>query len=95
MARIDAAVAKRGTVEIWDVTTTDGTPHNFHIHDVQFQVASIDGEPAAAVAAGLEGHRLPAVRPRRFELGPAFADYADPDTPYMFHCHLLSTRTRG
>ncbi len=24
-----------------------------------------------------------------------FADYADPDTPYMFHCHLLSHEDHG
>jgi FtsP/CotA-like multicopper oxidase with cupredoxin domain len=24
-----------------------------------------------------------------------FDDYADPDTPYMFHCHILQHEDRG
>ena len=24
-----------------------------------------------------------------------FTDYADPDTPYMFHCHLLRHEDQG
>lgn len=40
--RIDARVGK-DTTEIWEVRSGDGTLHTFHVHDVQFQVLSVDG----------------------------------------------------
>ena len=68
-------------------------PHNFHVHDVQFRFATIGG-PAAARARRLEGHGLPAPQ-TRLRLIMRFTDYADPDPPYMYHCHLLCHEDRG
>ncbi|MGH3647946.1 MAG: multicopper oxidase family protein, partial [Micromonosporaceae bacterium] len=42
MDRVDAAPVK-DTSEIWEVTNEDGQPHSFHVHDVQFQVLTVDG----------------------------------------------------
>jgi len=39
---LDFAVT-RDTTEIWEITKEDGTPHSFHVHDVQFQILSIAG----------------------------------------------------
>lgn len=93
MNRIDAVV-EAGSVEIWEVRNADGMPHNFHIHDVQFQVLSMDGAPPPPHLAGWKDtiYLPPNVR---FELIARFSDYADPDTPYMFHCHLLSHEDGG
>jgi FtsP/CotA-like multicopper oxidase with cupredoxin domain len=50
MSRIDETV-ELGTTEVWQVRNIDGEYHNFHVHDVQFQVLSIDGtEPDPQLA---------------------------------------------
>ena len=86
--------AELGSTERWVVENADGNPHNFHIHDVQFQVASVDG---ARPPAQLRGWKDTVFMPprRKVELLVRFADYADPDTPYMFHCHLLRHEDQG
>ncbi|MGH3715963.1 MAG: multicopper oxidase family protein [Micromonosporaceae bacterium] len=91
--RLDAVVTK-DTTEIWEVTNADGTPHSFHVHDVQFQVLSVDG---GAPPPQLSGWKDTLYLPPNveFSLIMRFADYADPDTPYMFHCHVLFHEDAG
>ncbi|MFC4016978.1 multicopper oxidase family protein [Micromonospora sp. GCM10011542] len=87
MDRIDFA-ATRDTTEVWEVVNTDGTPHNFHVHDVQFQVLSVDGAaPPPELAGWKDTIYLAPDRPMRIAL--RFTDHTDPNLPYMFHCHLL------
>ena len=93
MSRIDETV-ELGATEVWEVTNSDGEPHNFHVHDVQFQVLSVQGEEAEPVLSGWKDTIfLPPGRTVR--LAMQFTDYADPDTPYMFHCHLLPHEDAG
>jgi FtsP/CotA-like multicopper oxidase with cupredoxin domain len=93
MERIDAT-ATVDTTEIWTVRNTDGQSHNFHVHDVQFQVLDIDGSPPPPRLAGWKD--TIAVPPdREVRLIMTFADHADADTPYMFHCHILSHEDDG
>jgi FtsP/CotA-like multicopper oxidase with cupredoxin domain len=40
--RVDATV-EAGSTELWKIIGEGGTPHNFHVHGVQFQVLSVDG----------------------------------------------------
>ncbi|GIJ48997.1 multicopper oxidase [Virgisporangium aliadipatigenens] len=91
--RVDAAVLK-DSVEVWKVTSNDGEPHSFHVHDVQFQVSTMDGKAPPPQLAGWKDtiYLTPGVR---FEIIARFADYADPATPYMFHCHTLYHEDRG
>ncbi len=93
MNRLDAVVTK-DTTEVWNVVNADGTPHSFHIHDVQFQVLTVDGAPPPPHLAGWKDtvYLTPNVE---FALIMRFADYADPDTPYMFHCHVLFHEDAG
>jgi blue copper oxidase len=93
MGRIDA-VATLGTTEIWTVRNTDGQRHNFHVHDVRFQVLSIDG---AAPPADHSGWKDTVLLPPKSnaKLIMKFTDYADPETPYMYHCHLLMHEDDG
>jgi FtsP/CotA-like multicopper oxidase with cupredoxin domain len=93
LSRIDA-VAELDTVEVWELTNTDGVTHNFHIHDVQFQVLTVDGAaPPPELAGWKDTVYLPPNQP--VEIIMRFADYADPDLPYMYHCHLLTHEDRG
>ncbi|WP_330231791.1 multicopper oxidase domain-containing protein [Nocardia sp. NBC_00508] len=87
MDRIDFAVT-RGTAETWVVRNIDGMPHNFHIHDVQFRVLAVDdGPPPAALTGPKDTVFLPPNGTMR--LAMRFDGPADPDSPYMYHCHLL------
>ncbi|WP_281920593.1 multicopper oxidase family protein [Nocardia cyriacigeorgica] len=87
MDRIDFAVT-RGRTEIWTVRNIDGMPHNFHVHDVQFRVLGVDGAPPPVELSGPKDTVfLPPGAAVRLAL--RFDGPADPDTPYMYHCHLL------
>ncbi|MDT0203658.1 multicopper oxidase domain-containing protein [Nocardioides sp. AE5] len=93
MARIDHAV-ELDTTELWRVRNRDGNPHNFHVHDVQFQVRSYDGrEPPPHLRGWKDTIWLP--QGIEAELLLRFTDHADPDVPYMFHCHLLRHEDQG
>jgi FtsP/CotA-like multicopper oxidase with cupredoxin domain len=93
LKRIDAQASVAST-EIWEVRNASGTPHNFHVHGVRFRVVDYAGEPAPPPLAGWKDTvYVPPNESVRFlvELG----DYADPDVPYMFHCHVLQHQDRG
>jgi FtsP/CotA-like multicopper oxidase with cupredoxin domain len=91
--RIDFAVT-RGTTEIWNVANHDGLPHNFHIHDVHYQILSIDGSAPPPELAGWKDTML--LQPGQTnKIIMRFADYADAAHPYMYHCHLLRHEDAG
>jgi len=93
MRRIDEVVTK-DTTEIWEVTNQHTQPHSFHVHDVQFQILSIGGAaPPPPLAGWKDAVYLPPRVPVRIIM--RFADYADPDHPYMYHCHLLFHEDQG
>lgn len=93
MERIDFSVI-RDSVEIWDVTNKHDTPHSFHIHDVQYQVLSVDGQTPPPELQGRKDTIL--IKPNHtVRLIMKFADYSDPSYPYMFHCHLLRHEDNG
>lgn len=93
MGRIDFGAVK-DSVEIWEVTNVDYSVHNFHVHDVQFQILSIGGEKPAPHLAGWKDTAY--LDPgRKFRLALRFKDFADPDMPYMYHCHILYHEDSG
>lgn len=92
MSRTDETVPL-GT-EVWEVTNTGGGYHDFHVHDVQFEVLTIDGhQPGPQLSGWKDTIFMPPGRTARMAMH--FADYADPEHPYMYHCHLLSHEDRG
>jgi blue copper oxidase len=93
MGRIDEVVTK-DTTEVWEVINQHTQPHNFHVHGVQFQLLDIDG---AAPPPQLTGWKDTVYLPPRVpvRLIMRFATYADPDSPYMFHCHLIFHEDQG
>ena len=93
MDRIDEVV-RLGDTEIWEVTNRDLFPHNWHVHDVQFEVLDLDGSPPPPELRGRKDTIY--LEPRRtYRLVMRFEDYADPRTPYMIHCHLLLHEDEG
>jgi FtsP/CotA-like multicopper oxidase with cupredoxin domain len=93
MSRIDEVV-QLGATEVWTVKNGMEMPHNFHVHDVQFQVLTIGGSPPPPELAGWKDTVY--LRPDiDYRLIMRFDDYADPDAPYMYHCHLLWHEDQG
>jgi len=91
--RVDAVVTK-DTTEVWRVRNGHDTPHSFHVHDVQFQVLTVDGRRPPAYLSGWKDTIY--LRPRtEFVIIARFADHADPGSPYMFHCHVLFHEDQG
>jgi FtsP/CotA-like multicopper oxidase with cupredoxin domain len=91
MDRVDAVVVK-DTIEVWRVANGHDTPHSFHIHDVQFQVLSVDNKAPEFRSWKDTLFLEPG---KRYEVIARFADYADPTTAYMFHCHVLRHEDEG
>ncbi|MGY1580934.1 multicopper oxidase family protein [Streptomyces sp. MN13] len=93
MNRVDETVV-RGTTETWTVRNANGMPHNFHVHDVQFRVLEVNGE---APPPELRGPKDTVFLPHgtTMKLALRFDGPADPDTPYMYHCHLLYHEDEG
>lgn len=93
LGRVDE-VAQRGGTEVWEVRGTVPMPHSFHVHDVQFRVLSIDGQAPPPELAGRKDTIY--LEPGRdYRLLMRFDDYADPDVPYMYHCHMLMHEDGG
>lgn len=93
MNRIDMTIPL-GATEVWTVRNKDNWPHNFHVHDVRFQIVAVDGNPPPPALSGwkdtvyTEPHRT-------YTLAMRFTDHADPTFPYMHHCHLLHHEDQG
>jgi len=93
MSRIDTTVTV-DTTEIWTAINDDVFPHNFHVHDVQFEVLSVDGaEPGPELRGRKDTVYLEPGKP--VELLMRFTDYTDAQIPYMYHCHLLRHEDEG
>jgi FtsP/CotA-like multicopper oxidase with cupredoxin domain len=93
MRRIDEVVTV-DTTEIWEVFNQNLYPHNFHIHDVQFQILDIGGASPPLELAGWKDTIY--LRPRtHYRLILRFTDYTSVDVPYMYHCHLLWHEDQG
>lgn len=91
--RIDQRIPL-GSVEIWEIRNATPLMHPFHIHDVQFRVLDRAGVQPQPHEQGLKDTVL-------VEAGSAvrfiteFADFADPEHPYMYHCHILEHEDAG
>lgn len=93
MTRVDAVV-EVDTTEVWQVENTDGNFHNVHVHDVQFHITTVNGEPPAPEFAGRKDTVF--LQPGDVaQLAMRFTDYTDPNLPCMFHCHRLRHEDRG
>jgi FtsP/CotA-like multicopper oxidase with cupredoxin domain len=93
MRRIDAVVTLDST-EIWEFTNGGGAYHNFHVHLVHFLILDIDGrEPPEHMRGWKDTVFLPEGSTVR--IIARFEEHADPNVPYMFHCHILMHEDAG
>lgn len=83
---IDYSVLLNNT-EIWQITNSGNFGHPFHIHDVEFNILSLNGkDPVTAQAGWKDVVFVPAGSVVKFIA--KFEDYADSIHPFMFHCHI-------
>jgi bilirubin oxidase len=99
---IDYKVPVNNT-EIWEITSTSGFSHPFHIHDVEFNVLTIDGATPPAEQQGwkdvilVPGHQGPpgSSGSHVVRFIAKFSDYADSIHPFMYHCHIALHEDEG
>jgi FtsP/CotA-like multicopper oxidase with cupredoxin domain len=92
--RIDEQV-KLGSTEIWEITNQSAMmmsmPHSMHLHDVQFQVLSRNGQLPPLHERGRKDTVL--IMPgETVRIISRFRDYTG---VYMYHCHLLEHEDNG
>ncbi|MEK5641556.1 copper oxidase [Paenibacillus rhizosphaerae] len=92
MNRIDEVIPA-GAREIWEITNK-GWDHNFHIHDAAFTVMDKNGELPPLYERGRKDTVF-IPNGTTVRLAVDFGSYPDPDTPYMYHCHLLYHEDSG
>ncbi|MEM7143254.1 MAG: multicopper oxidase domain-containing protein, partial [Actinomycetota bacterium] len=92
MQRIDQMVPF-GAVERWRLRSSEGV-HAFHVHQTQFQILEINGEPPPPEERGWEDTVFVS-EGREVVVAAKFNTYTNPDVPYMFHCHILPHEERG
>ncbi|MEM7091765.1 MAG: multicopper oxidase domain-containing protein [Actinomycetota bacterium] len=92
MQRIDQSV-RFDDVERWIISSSEGV-HAFHVHQTQFQIVAINGEPPPEEETGWEDTVFVS-EARTVEVVARFNSYTNPDVPYMFHCHVMPHEERG
>jgi bilirubin oxidase len=90
-----------GAVEQWQIGNTSQVAHPFHIHDISFYVTSYrhNGQ-LLPVPSFLRGPKdvIFVENGDTVEYITQFNDFytpADPDSSYMYHCHILSHEDGG
>ena len=77
-----------GDIEVWTLINATEEAHPWHIHDVQFYILDINGNPPPPQLAGRKDVIItqPGDSIRYIAI---FEDFANDTIPYMFHCHNL------
>ncbi len=87
-------VVPLGSTEVWEFVNNTMVAHPIHIHDIQFNILDRTGLPPQAWESGWKDVVfVPAMGSAR--VITRFLDHADPDMPYMYHCHLLMHEDEG
>jgi FtsP/CotA-like multicopper oxidase with cupredoxin domain len=80
--------------EIWTVTNATQLEHSFHVHDVPFQIISVDGTAPTGVDLGWKD-TVEVVGGSTVKIAMKFTDYTDSTYMYMLHCHILMHEDEG
>ena len=84
-----------GNREIWTLTNQTPIGHPFHIHDVQFYILDINGNPPPPELSGLNDVVLVPGGMGTVRFITEFNDFANDTIPYMYHCHMLPHEDAG
>ncbi|MBL7943231.1 MAG: multicopper oxidase domain-containing protein [Flavobacteriales bacterium] len=80
--------------ELWTINNQTQVAHPFHIHDVEFLITDVNGNEPDPGQMGWKDVVL--VMPMAsVSFITRFEHFADPVTPYMYHCHLLHHEDEG
>ncbi|MER5530501.1 multicopper oxidase domain-containing protein [Streptomyces sp. NPDC002677] len=83
-----------GSKEIWTIKNGTQLEHSFHLHDVPYQLISINGEDPTGVELGWYD-TYEVVGGGSIEIAMEFTDFTDDTYMYMLHCHLLQHEDEG
>lgn len=80
--------------EVWTLNNQTMIAHPFHIHDIAFWLLERDGQAVPASEQGWKDVVL--VMPMStVKFITTFTDFANPNVPYMYHCHVLLHEDEG
>jgi suppressor of ftsI/bilirubin oxidase len=83
-----------GAKEIWTINNQTAVEHSFHLHDVPFQIISVNGK--APTGADLGWKDIVDVPVNAVvKIAMEFTDYADSTYMYMVHCHIAPHEDEG
>lgn len=95
-------IARAGTVEEWTVLNDSDEVHDFHIHQVHFIVAAVNGRPTGVPPSWYDSYNIPprthnpdgSVTPGWLTL---LIDFRDPVIrgEFVYHCHILDHEDLG
>lgn len=94
MSTINYTVPLNNT-EIWTLVNQTPIAHPFHIHDVQFFILDINGNPPPPALAGYNDVVLVPAGMGQVRFIAKFEDFANDSIPYMYHCHMLTHEDMG
>ena len=83
-------------LEVWTVTNNSAIAHPFHVHDIQYQIISINGNTNLPhYAKGWHDTFLVPAGGGSIQFITEFKDFANDSIPYMYHCHMLRHEDGG
>lgn len=81
-------------MEIWEIANSGNFAHPFHIHDVEFNVLTRNGNKPPLYEQGWKDVVLVKSR-ETVRFIARFTNFADAKSPYMFHCHIALHEDEG
>ncbi|PWI19302.1 bilirubin oxidase [Streptomyces sp. Act143] len=92
MDRVDTEI-EYGATEIWNVRNANlYTPHNFHMHLVQFRVLERNGKPVTSGPESGLKDTVPLQPGETVKLQATFTGY---EGTYVYHCHMFDHASMG
>jgi FtsP/CotA-like multicopper oxidase with cupredoxin domain len=82
------------STELWTITNTTQLEHSFHLHDVPFQIISVDGVAPTGADLGWKD-TVEVIGASVVKIAMKFTDYTDSTYMYMLHCHIVQHEDEG
>ncbi|HHZ96845.1 MAG TPA: bilirubin oxidase [Flavobacteriales bacterium] len=88
-------VVQLGDKEVWTIVNQSMIFHPFHIHNIQFNILEINGNPPLPHQQGWNDVLLVPSFGGSVKFITQFNDFVDPVIPFMYHCHMLTHEDGG